>query len=260
MTAESSAGADVYLSVVLPAYNEAQSIRSTIAQMRAFLDRQGYTYEIIVAADGDDDTPAIVREIASEWPGLKLTAEPGRHGKGKGLRRGMRLATGQIVGFIDADYKTPIDEVAGFLPWFDEGYDLVAGSRAVADSKIEVYQPLYRQIGSRLFAIGMHTIVGLHHIRDTQCGFKFFTRACADEIFARAKIDGYMCDVEILFLAERLGYSVKERGIHWRDDGDSRLELVRGNLQNIVDLLRIRCGALKRIPSRQRRVENRLAL
>src|SRR5687768_13116841 len=112
----------VYLSVVLPAYNEAGSIRSTLTAMRSFLDRQGYTYEIIVAADGDDETPAIVSELARDWPVLKLTAETGRHGKGHGVRRGMRLATGQIVGFIDADYKTPIDEISGFLPWFEAGY------------------------------------------------------------------------------------------------------------------------------------------
>ena len=87
--------------------------------MRSFLDRQGYSYEIIVAADGDDDTPEIVHELARDWPALKLTAEAGRHGKGHGLRRGMRLATGEIVGFLDADYKTPIDEVEKVLPWLD---------------------------------------------------------------------------------------------------------------------------------------------
>ncbi|MCC6178219.1 MAG: glycosyltransferase family 2 protein [Chloroflexi bacterium] len=258
MTVELSTSGSVYLSVVLPAYNEARSIRSSISKMREFLDAQGYTYEIIVASDGDDDTPVIVREIASAWPGLKLTAEPGRHGKGYGLRRGMRLATGQIVGFIDADYKTPIDEIAGFLPWFDAGYDLVVGSRALEDSRIEVYQPLYRQIGSKLFAIGMHTLVGLHHIRDTQCGFKFFTRAAAADIFSRARIDGYMCDVEILYIAERLGYSVKECGIQWRDDRDSRLNLVRGNIQNIVELLRIRFGS-QTASVADRGFQNRLA-
>jgi dolichyl-phosphate beta-glucosyltransferase len=232
--------ASVYLSVVLPAYNEAGSIRTTLAAMRSFLDRQGYSYEIIVAADGDDNTPEIVTELAADWPALKLTAEAGRHGKGHGLRRGMRMVTGEIVGFLDADYKTPIDEFERMLPWLQNGVDLVIGSRALADSKIEVYQPLYRQIGSRLFALAMHTLVGLWSIRDTQCGFKFFTRASADEIFARAKIDGYMCDVEILCIAEQLGYSVKEIGIRWRDDGDSRLQLVSGNLQNTLDLFRIR--------------------
>jgi len=235
----------VFLSVVLPAYNEAQSISSTLAAMRTFLDRQEYTYEIIVAADGDDETPAIVTQIARDWPILKLTAQAGRHGKGHGLRRGMRMATGQIVGFIDADYKTPIDEITKILPWFDLGYDLVAGSRALDDSKIEVYQPLYRQIGSRVFTLGLHLIIGLKEIHDAQCGFKFFTRSCADEIFSRTRIDGYMCDVEIFCLAARLGFSAKEVGIVWRDDGDSRLALVRGNIQNIIDLLRIRFGNLQ---------------
>jgi dolichyl-phosphate beta-glucosyltransferase len=243
--------ASVYLSVVLPAYNEAGSIRTTLAAMRSFLDRQDYSYEIIVAADGDDNTPEIVTELARDWPALKLTAEAGRHGKGHGLRRGMRMVTGEIVGFLDADYKTPIDEFERMLPWLQNGVDLVIGSRALADSKIEVYQPLYRQIGSKMFALAMHTLVGLWGIRDTQCGFKFFTRAAADAIFARAKIDGYMCDVEILCLAEQLGYSMKEIGIRWRDDGDSRLQLVSGNLQNTLDLFRIRLAHRPMLAQRQ---------
>jgi dolichyl-phosphate beta-glucosyltransferase len=250
----------VYLSVVLPAYNEARSIRATLAAMRAWLERQPYGYEIIVAADGDDATPAIVRELADGWPGLRLTARPGRHGKGAGLRRGMRLARGEVVGFIDADYKTPIDELPKLLPWLAEGYDLVAGSRALAESRIEVSQPRYRQLGSRVFTWGLHLLIGLEYVRDAQCGFKFFTRACAEAIFGRARIDGYMCDVEILCLAERLGFAVKEVGITWRDDGDSRLALVRGNLQNIRDLLRIRFSRWRRLGAAERRLEDALPL
>jgi dolichyl-phosphate beta-glucosyltransferase len=231
-----------FLSAVLPAYNEAASIRRTLTQMRAFLDAQSYSYEIIVAADGDDDTPAIVAELAEDWPALHLTAEPGRHGKGHGLRRGMALARGEIVGFLDADYKTEIDELTKVLPWFDQGYDLVAGSRGLAESRIDRHQPLYRQVGSRLFAVAMHTIVGLNELHDTQCGFKFFTRDAARQIFSRARIDGYMCDVEILYLAEKLGLRVREIGINWRDDGDSRLQLVSGNLRNARDLFVIRFG------------------
>jgi dolichyl-phosphate beta-glucosyltransferase len=219
--------------------------------MRTFLDQQRYTYQVIVAVDGDDDTSAIVGSIASDWPELQLTSMRGRHGKGHGLRRGMRLATGEIVGFIDADYKTPIDEIVKFLPWFEKDYDVLAGSRAVAESRIEHSQPLYRRLGSRGFALCMHALVGLHHVRDTQCGFKFFSRQAAAEIFARARIDGYMCDVEILSLAERLGYRVKEVGIVWRDDGDSRLQLISGNVRNAIDLIRIRLSTYS-IPERAR--------
>ena len=232
-----------FLSVVLPAYNEAAAISRTLQAIRAFLDDQRYTYEVVVAVDGDDDTPSIVENIAKSWPNLRIAAEAGRHGKGHGLRRGMGLVSGQIVGFIDADYKTPIDQVAKFLPWFDEGYDIVAGSRALSESRIERYQPWYRRVGSQAFAVAMHVIVGLNAIRDTQCGFKFFTRQAAADIFSRCQIDGYMCDVEILWLADRLGYRVKEAGIVWRDDGDSRLQLVSGNIRNAFDLIRIRFGS-----------------
>ncbi len=231
-----------YLSVILPAYNEGGSIGHTLAAMRTFLEDQGHGYEIIVAADGDDRTPDIVREIAREWPNLRLSAEQGRHGKGHGLRRGVALATGEVIGFLDADYKTAIDESAKLLPWLRQGYDLVIGSRGLADSRVEIKQARYRQLGSRLFGIAMHALLGLNQIKDTQCGFKFFTRHAAHEIFRHTRIDGYMCDVEILWIAERLGYRIKEVGIRWRDDGDSRLQLVQGNVQNGLDLFRIRFG------------------
>jgi dolichyl-phosphate beta-glucosyltransferase len=239
--------------VILPAYNEADSIRHTLTSMRAFLDAQPYSYEVIVAADGDDATGEIVREVMHGWPSLHLTAEQGRHGKGHGLRRGMHLATGDVIGFLDADYKTPIDEVTKMLPWLDQGFQLVVGSRGLSDSQVQRKQRWYRQIGSRVFGMGMHAIVGLHHIRDTQCGFKFFTRAASREIFRLARIDGYMCDVEILWLAQLLGYRVREVGIQWRDDGDSRLQLVRGNARNLVDLWRIRFGRYAAVPQRVER-------
>jgi dolichyl-phosphate beta-glucosyltransferase len=239
-----------YLSIVVPAFNEARSIGATLAAMRAFLDAQSYSYQVIVAADGDDTTPDVVAALRCDWPELALSAERGRHGKGYGVRRGMRLATGQIQGFVDADDKTPIVDLDRLLPWFGQGYDVVIGSRALSDSRVEVPQPVYRQVGSRVFAFGMHTIVGLRHIHDTQCGFKFFSCAAATDIFRRTRIDGYMCDVEILSLAQRLGYQVKEVGVRWRDDGDSRLELVRGNARNLAELLRIRfrSDAVERSP------------
>jgi dolichyl-phosphate beta-glucosyltransferase len=237
-----------FLSAILPAYNEAASIGRTLTAMRTFLDAQAYSYEVIVAADGDDATPEIVTEIGRVWPNLQLSAQRGRHGKGSGLRRGMALARGKIVGFLDADYKTEIDEVTRFLPWFNQGYDLVVGSRALADSHIERYQPMYRRVGSQLFGLAMHAIVGLNDIPDTQCGFKFFTRRAARAIFERTRIDGYMCDVEILFLAQRLGLHIKQLGINWRDDGDSRLALVSGNVRNGCDLFAIRLGRYGALP------------
>ena len=152
----------------------------------------------------------------------------------------MARARGRIVGFVDADDKTPIEEMDKLLPWLERGFDVVIGSRGLADSQVEVPQAAYRRLGSRAFGLAMHALLGLRDVRDTQCGFKFFGGDVARDLFARQKIDGYMFDVEILHLAHRSGYRVKEVGVRWRDDRDSRLDLVAGNWRNLVDLLRIR--------------------
>jgi dolichyl-phosphate beta-glucosyltransferase len=137
-------------------------------------------------------------------------------------------------------YKTPIEELDKLLPEFDNGYDVVIGSRVVAGGAVEIPQPLHRKLGSRAFALVMHGLIGLRSIRDTQCGFKFFRRQVAHDLFGRQKIDGYMFDVEVLYLAERSVYPIKEVGVRWRDDADSRFELVAGTLRNAKDILRIR--------------------
>lgn len=231
-----------WLSLIVPAYNEVRCIRRMLDETQAYLDRQGYAYEIIVSADGADGTRELVRALAQNDPRLSVLGSVERGGKGRGIRLGVAQSRGKIIGFADADNKTPIREIAKVLPYFDEGCDVVIGSRGLAASMIEVPQPLYRRLGSRGFAVAMRMITGLWGIRDTQCGFKFFRRPVAQEIFRRQRIDGYMFDVEILCLARRLGYCIKEVGVQWRDDGDSRLRLLAGNFQNLVDLLRIRFG------------------
>jgi len=230
------------LSSILPAYNEARRIRQTIEQTRAYLNRRRIAHEIIVAADGDDGTREIVAEMARVDGRLSVLGDVERRGKGRGIRLGVARAVGQIIGFADADFKTPIEEMDKILPWFREGYDIVIGSRGVTESRIETPQPLHRRLGSRAFALAMHTLLGMWHIHDTQCGFKFFRAPVARDLFGRQRIDGYMFDVEVLHLAEQSGYHIKEVGVRWRDDGDSRLQLVAGNWRNMLDILRIRFG------------------
>ncbi len=230
----------IYLSVIVPAYNEAKSICRTITAMQSYLNQQLYSYEIIVSADGDDGTRELVAEIAAQDSRISVIGSAERGGKGRGIRNGVALANGQLIGFVDADYKTPIEELGKLLPWFDRGFDLVIGSRGVAESRIEMPQPLYRRLGSRAFGIAMHLIIGLWRLHDTQCGFKFFRGDVARDLFDRQQIDGYMFDVEVLHLAERSGYRIKEAGVRWHDDGDSRLDLVAGNWRNMLDILQIR--------------------
>jgi dolichyl-phosphate beta-glucosyltransferase len=232
----------VDLSLVVPAYNEAKRIRGTLLGMRAWLEARGRPWEIIVAADGDDGTREIAAGLGAGDPRIVVLGGPERRGKGRGIRMGVARARGRQVGFADADDKTPIEDLDVLLPWLDRGYDVVIGSRAMAESRIERRPPLHRRLGSRLFGLGLHLLLGLRGLRDTQCGFKVFRGDVARDLFARQRIDGYMFDVEVLRLAEKRGHRIKEVGVRWRDDGDSRLDLVAGNWRNLVDLLRIRAA------------------
>lgn len=235
------------VSLILPAYNEIQRIAQTIREAQAYFERRRLACEIIVAADGDDGT----RELAASM-GLAVVGGVERRGKGRGIRQAVAMARGEVIGFVDADNKTPIDEFDKFEPWLAQGYEVVIGSRALSESRIERAQPLYRQVGSRGFSIFMHTVVGLPGIVDTQCGFKFFQRRVALDLFSRQRIDGYMFDVEILYLAQKAGYRIAQVPIRWRDDGDSRLVLLGGNIRNVIDIFRIRLtGARQAQPSRR---------
>jgi len=229
-----------YLSLIVPAYNEAHIIASTVTAIQSHLDGNGFSYELLVSADGNDGTREAAGEIARRDPRVSVLGSVERGGKGRGIKLAVEKSRGQIIGFVDADYKTPIEEMDNLLPWFDRGNDIVIGSRNLAASKIENPQPFYRRLGSRVFHVAMHVLVGLWHIKDTQCGFKFFRGPVAHDLFGRLRVNGYMFDVDVLYMAHRSGYRVKEIPVRWRDDGDSRLALVSGNWQNMLDLFRIR--------------------
>jgi dolichyl-phosphate beta-glucosyltransferase len=225
------------ISLILPAYNEAATIAKTIRDAQEYFLATGQSHEIIVAADGNDGT----REMAAQC-GAKVIGGPMRRGKGRGIREAVAIAHGRYVGYADADNKVPIEEFDKVRPWLERGYEVVIGTRSAEHSRIERRQPWFRRAGSAGFNLVVRGFVGLSGIRDTQCGFKFFPLAAAREIFGQQKIDGYMFDVEILALARQLGYRIQQVAIRWRDDGDTRLNLVSGNLQNMVDILRIRLG------------------
>src|SRR5262249_10538361 len=218
-------------------------IKATIESIRGHFGRRNYSYEIIVCADGEDGTRELVAELARADQRLAVLGNSQRGGKGLAIRNGVAQARGPIIGFADADNKVPIAETDHVLPWLERGFDMVIGSRGLTDSQVEIPAPLHRRLGSRAFAVVMHSLVGLHGISDTQCGFKFFRAPVATHLFSQQRIDGYMFDVEVLYLAERCGYRIKEVGVRWRDDGDTRLQLISGNWRNMLDLLRVRFGS-----------------
>ena len=230
----------IYVSLVIPAYNEVGKIRETVGEAHEYFSRRGRPFEIIVAADGTDGTREAATAFAAAHGGIHVIGSPERRGKGLGIREGVRLARGEYIGFTDADNKTPITEFDKIEPELTAGCDVVIGSRGLRSSSIERPQPLYRRWGSKAFAFFMHATMGLDDIVDTQCGFKFFRADVAKRVFALQQIDSYMFDVEILYLARRLNYRIAQVPIRWRDDADSRWPVVSGSIRNGRDLLSIR--------------------
>ena len=233
---------NIELSLILPAYNERASIGSTIDTAFEYLKARGIAGEIIVAADGDDGTRELVRSKCVGRSDLTAIGHEQRRGKGRAVREAVALARGRFVGYADADNKVPFSEYDRVRPALLEGFEAVIGSRALSESQVEQYQPWYRRIGGKGFHWFMQAMVGLPGIHDSQCGFKFFQQSVARELFRWQRIDGYMFDVEILALAHKFGYRIAEIPIRWRDDGDSRLRLVSGNIQNVRDIFAIRAS------------------
>ena len=228
-----------YLSVIVPAFNEATTIARTLKSIHRYLREQEWEWEVIVSADGTDGTRESARAFAERDSRFSVIGSPQRRGKGRGVRDGVLRAAGQVIGFLDADYKTPVEDIDNVLPWIDNEFDVVIGSRRTSDAQIEIAAPMYRRAGSQVFGLLMRQVMGLPNVRDTQCGFKFFTRSAARTLFSLQRIDGYMFDVEILRLCNLLKLRVKEVGVRWRDDNDSRYDPVAGTIKNMRELLRI---------------------
>jgi glycosyltransferase involved in cell wall biosynthesis len=229
-----------HLSVVIPAFNEAERLPQTLARVRAFLDARGAPYEIVVADDGSQDATA-ERARAAGGPGLIVTRSVHNRGKGDAVRRGMLLATGARRLMTDADLSTPIEELARLEDALDAGHDVAIGSRAVQGARIEVRQGGFREGAGRLFN-WLVRLLALPGVHDTQCGFKLFSAQAATTAFERARLDGFGFDVEALFLARRAGLRIAEIPVVWRNDAATRVSLLKG-AAGFLDVVRVRWNA-----------------
>ena len=234
----------MYLSVIIPAYNEAQRIGNTLRAIHAYLQRQPYSAEIIVVDDGSQDgTASLVRAFDTRPPICMLQNDRNR-GKGFSVRQGFLHARGEYLLFSDADLSTPIEEVERLLAALHESCDIAIGSRALPGSRVEVHQPWYRENMGRLFNLFVQALAvpGIH---DTQCGFKCFGREAALAICQRMTTERFGFDVEMLYLARRLGYRVREVPVVWRNSPQSRVRVWRDSISMINELLRIRWNSVR---------------
>ena len=213
-----------FLSIIIPAYNEERRLPGTLRAIDNYLKQQKYNYEIIVVNDGSKDkTEQVLSSLKPQISNLKIINNKINRGKGAVVKQGMLASTGRYRLFTDADNSTPIDQAEKILFWLEKGYDIVIGSRDVKGAVLNPPQPFLRRLSGRLFSLFRKIVLDLWEIRDTQCGFKGFSKKAADDIFSRLKTKGFLFDVEALLLAKKLGYRIKEVGIHWKNDLESKV-------------------------------------
>jgi len=232
---------ELLVTIVIPAYNEELHIGATIRAIDEYASPRLWRCEIIVVDDGsNDNTVAEANDAAAKAKAsVRVLRNRANRGKGFSVRKGMLASAGAFALFSDADLSTPIGELDRLLEKARRGYDVVIGSRALRNSEIEVHQPLYRELMGKAFNLILRSF-GLSHFRDTQCGFKLFTRRAVKMIFPLAKINRFAFDVEILLIAQGLGLKIRELPVHWRDSAPSKVSLCQDSLRMFFDVMKLR--------------------
>ena len=233
--------APVYLSLVIPAYNEEHRIGNTLRRAEAYLAQMSYPCEIIVVDDGSSDGAA--DHIKKEFPEVTVIRYQPNHGKGYAVKTGMLAARGAFRVFYDADGSTPIEEIDKLWPCFDVGADIVIGSRSIKGADIQVRQRRLREYMGRIFNGFVHLLV-MRGVVDTQCGFKAFRGEIVNVVFHRQRLYGFCFDTEILYIARRHALRIVEVPVRWAHESHSRVHMVFDSLRMLRDLFRIRWNAL----------------
>ena len=229
-----------YLSVIVPAYNEEERLSQTLKEINNYLRQQNYESEILVVSDGSTDrTNEITKNLMAEIKNLRLLEFPKKRGKGFGVRQGMLEAKGGYRIFTDADNSTPLEQIEKMWPHFKEGFDIVIGSRDLKGAVLDPPQPWQRIFTGEAFKLVRKIIVGLWEIQDSQCGFKCFTKKAAEKIFPKCKIDRFSFDAEVLLIAKKLKYKIKEIPIYWKNDLASKVKF-KSMVKMALDLVKIR--------------------
>ena len=232
-------GLRIHLSVIVPAYNEEHRIGSTLRSIIAYLQNQNYRSEILVVDDGSrDDTCSTVLKYTETCPFLRIIYNEGNRGKGYSVKHGLQEARGDVILFTDADNSTSIEMIERFWKYFEGGCSVVIGSRKLPDSNIISYQMLFRRFAGFVFNLIRKILFGWS-IKDSQCGFKAFSRDCARDIVKYQHLHRFAFDVELLVIARRRRWKIQEVPIVWNNDEDSRVSFLNDSTRMFFDMLKI---------------------
>lgn len=229
------------LSIVIPAFNEERRLPSTIQDLRSFFGRLGSVEIIIVIEKSTDRTVEVATRSAADDPRIRIVTNEVQRGKGYAVKTGMLQAKGEIVFFMDADLSTPLAEVISFLSELQAHpeIDILIGSRAEAKSQVIKKQSWVRRNLGRVFNRFVQ-IFGIDGIKDTQCGFKAFRKHAVEPVFSRQTIHGFAFDVELLVLAQLMGFRIQTVPVRWVNSPDSKVRIWIDPLKMFFDLVRIR--------------------
>lgn len=243
-----------FLSIIIPAYNEEQRLPNTLEQIFSYLKEQSYTSEVLVVENGSRDrTFEIATAFAKRHPNLYVFQEK-QKGKGNAVRHGMLEARGEYRFMCDADLSMPIAELNKFLPPVLKGANIAIASREVKGA-VRYNEPYLRHLTGRIFNNLIRLLV-LPGLQDTQCGFKCFRAQVAEEIFPCQTLNGWSFDVEVLYIAQRKGYRIREVPIHWYFNPDTKISILKDSWRMFLDLLTIRLNALRGIYDHKDRPTN----
>ncbi len=235
-----SSNQELFLSLIVPVYNEEKRLRSSAICVSEFLNCLASRSELIYVDDGSTDrTHEVLLQAASRCPNMRVLRHERNLGKGRAIRTGFQSASGNILLFSDADFSTPITDAPLLLEKVREGYQVVIGSRALPSSKVEVHQAWLRETMGKTFNLIVQALLPLE-FTDTQCGFKMFTREAVEKILPRLCVDRFAFDVEMLTVAWLHGMPMTDVGVTWRNVTESKVHPVRDSVRMIRDILGIR--------------------
>lgn len=234
----------MYLSIIIPAYNEERRIVKTLRSIDSYCKKSNFDYEILVVNDGStDNTVKVVDDLKID--NLRIINNNQNVGKGYVVRQGLLAGKGKYRLFTDADNSTPIEELDKFLPYLEEN-DVLIASRNLKGAITPVAQPFYRKILGGMYRFLTKSIVGLRMVKDSQCGFKVLNEKVVNNVLSKCVINGLSFDVEILIIAQKFGYKIKEIPVTWIDDKDSKVTFSRMK-KAVYELFYIRWNLIRGI-------------
>ena len=230
----------LFLSLIIPAYNEALRLRPSLVRILDYLSTQTYSWEIIIVDDGSSDgTGEVAKGLVEGKADYRILRNEPNVGKAMSVKRGLLEGRGKYLLFSDADLSTPIEESEKLLAELEKGADVAIASRQLPESKLTIHQPWYREVGGRMFG-WLNQAVLLPGIPDSQCGFKAFRREVAHALLERQKVTGWVFDAELLYIARKLGYKIAQVPVTWVNDPASKVKMLRDGMRMAMDLFRIR--------------------